>query len=100
MLTLRKIVLNATGQDVFRCQNCALCENGFLNHKEAQPDLTPYSLLQMVVWNDEEVLTSRSVWSDQLLPAFRLACNRGLNIESIILALRQEAITRGLNGSE
>jgi heterodisulfide reductase subunit C len=99
MPTLRKIVLNATGQDVFRCQNCALCENGLFKHNEEQPDLLPYSLLQMVVYNDEEVLSSRSVWSDQFLPIFRTACHRGLNIETIILALREEARKRGLNGN-
>lgn len=100
MPTLRKIILNSTGQDVFRCQNCAVCENGLFSNSEDKPDLLPYSLLQMVIWNDEEVLSSRTIWTDRFLPVFRTACHRGLNIESIVLALRAEARKRGLNGND
>jgi heterodisulfide reductase subunit C len=46
--------------------------------------------------NDEEVLTSRTVWSDEVLQKAKEACARELNLEKILLVLREEAIKRGL----
>jgi hypothetical protein len=54
------------------------------------------SLMQLVLFDDEEVLTCRSVWSDEVLQAATYACERGLNIPMILLALREEALRRGL----
>jgi hypothetical protein len=48
--------------------------------------------------NDEEVLTSRTVWSDAVLKAAKDACARELDLEKILLVLREEAHRRGLTG--
>jgi heterodisulfide reductase subunit C len=46
--------------------------------------------------NDEEVLTSRTLWSDEVLHSAREACARELDLEKILLVLRDEAIRRGM----
>ncbi len=54
------------------------------------------SLVQLIIMNDDEVLTCRTVWSDEVLKAAREACARELDLEKILLALREEAVQRGL----
>lgn len=50
--------------------------------------------MQMVLFNDEEVLTTRTLWSDQVLVISRRACFNGLDLSKVILALREEARAR------
>ncbi len=92
MQTLRNIVKNATGQDVRLCQACLDCETSCPEGL----DIPLGSLVQMVTFNDEEVLTSRTLWSDCVLENARFACKRGLNIQVLMLALREEAKRRGI----
>ena len=90
--SLRTIILGTTGQDVRRCEHCAFCA------ETAGPDqdLSLESVVQLVLLNDEDVLTCRTVWSDRALASARHACARGLNMEEVLLALRGEARRRGL----
>jgi len=53
-------------------------------------------LLQMVIMNDDEVLTSRTVWSDHVFESARHACANGLDMQAVLQALRDEARRRGL----
>ena len=46
--------------------------------------------------NDEEVLTSRTLWSDEALKRARLMCVSTMDVAAIMLALRDEARRRGL----
>jgi hypothetical protein len=48
----------------------------------------------MVMYDDEEVLTCRTLWSDQVLEEAAYACKRGLKLDTILLALRAEAKQR------
>jgi heterodisulfide reductase subunit C len=91
-MSLRKLILNKTGQDVNRCRGCQLC-SGEYSHEQ---DIPLDSLIQLVIMNDEEVLTSRTLWSDEVLGCAHNACVRELDLEKILLVLRQEAIRRGL----
>jgi len=90
--SLRHTVKTATGQDVTRCRECQLCD--------LQPaddmDVPLTTVIQMVMFDDEEVLTCRTVWSERVLAEARRACKRGLNLPAILLALREEARQRGL----
>ncbi len=90
--TLRSMVLAETGQDVRRCARCAYCAQA------ARPadDLTLEMVLQLVLMDDEEVLTSRTVWSELALEAARHNCVSTLDVPAILLALRAEAARRGL----
>ena len=94
---LRVVVLEKTGQDARRCSHCAFCETAM--DEALDMDITQETLLQLVILNDEEVLTSRTLWSERALEAARQACANSLNMEAVILALRDEARARGVYGA-
>ena len=90
--SLRAVVLTTAGQDLRKCSHCSTC-SGRLT---PDMDLTIEGLVQLVLLNDEEALTSRTLWSDQVLEAADHACASGLNLPQMMLALRAEAARRGL----
>lgn len=92
MPSLKRIVKDATGQDISRCQACLDCEVSCSD----ELDIPVGSMIQMVMFNDEEVLTAKTLWSDCVLQKARLACSRGINISAVMEALREEAKNRGL----
>ncbi len=89
-LSLRRIVKEATGQDVNMCHACFDCEVSLSD----EMDIPLGSLIQLVLQNDEESLQSRTLWSDPVLEAARGACQRGLDLHTIMLALRGESRRR------
>jgi heterodisulfide reductase subunit C len=90
--SLRQVVLNTTGQDLRHCQGCLLCDTS----KVQDIDIPLGSLVQLVLMNDEEALSSRTLWSEPVLELARSACTRKFNLEQVILALRDEALRRGV----
>lgn len=92
MPTLKWIVKEATGQDISRCQACLDCEVSC----PEDVDIPIGSLIQMVMFDDDEVLTCRTLWSDCVLNKARLACSRSIDIQAVMIALRAEAQQRGL----
>lgn len=90
--SLRKTIKAATGQDVSTCRGCQECN---LPHEKEQ-DIPLGSLIQLVLMDDDEVLTCRTLWSDKVLNASGKACKRGLQLRAILLALRNEAQERGM----
>ncbi|MBL8057762.1 MAG: hypothetical protein JNK29_13755 [Anaerolineales bacterium] len=91
--SLRQVVLAAAGQDVRQCRGCALCD---MRLDQAQ-DVSVPALVQLVLFNDEEVLTSRTLWSEAVLAEARQLCTKNLRLDLILLALRDEARRRGLD---
>jgi heterodisulfide reductase subunit C len=91
-MSLRKLILQKTGQDVSRCRGCQLCSSESCPDQDIPLD----SFIQLIIMNDEEILTSRTLWSDEVLQIAHNACARELDLEKIMLILREEAITRGL----
>lgn len=91
--TLRGIVFAATGYDVRRCGRCSYCVKQVRSGEE---DLSLETLLQLVLQNDEEVLTSKTLWSDSVLTRARSMCLSTMDMPAIMLALREEARKRGL----
>jgi heterodisulfide reductase subunit C len=91
-MSLRRLILEKTGQDVQRCRGCQLCNEYYSQDQDIPLD----SLVQLIIMNDEEVLTSRTVWSDEVLQAAKEACARELDLEKILLVLREEAVKRGV----
>jgi hypothetical protein len=94
--TLRGIVIAATGHDVRRCGRCSYC----VKHAQLDHDVSLEALLQMVTQNDDEVLTSRTLWSDDVLKQARRMCISTMDVPAIILALRSEARQRGRMADE
>ncbi len=93
--SLHQIVKNSTGQDVYRCRQCQLCD---LEPQEDM-DIPLTTVIQMIMFDDEEVLTTRTVWSERVLGESTYACRRGLNLQTILLALRSEAKQRGIEST-
>ena len=96
-MSLRKIVRETSGQDVRECRNCATCS------RQVPPDLLDISLegmMQMILFDDDEILSSRTVWSDEALSATAHACKRGISLPAVIMALRAEAQRRGITMSD
>ncbi len=92
MPSLKRIVKAASGQDVSRCQACLDCEVACPDDM----DIPIGSMIHMIMFDDEEILTSRTLWSDCVLAKSRLACHRGIDISAVMQALRAEAQRRGL----
>jgi heterodisulfide reductase subunit C len=59
-------------------------------------DLTVERLIRMVLLDDEDVLESRTLWSGRVLGRAPCLCPRGLNLEAVLLALREEGWRRGV----
>jgi hypothetical protein len=90
--SLRAAILSATGQDVRRCRRCSLCA-GAVGPGE---DLSLEGLLLLAAMDDDEALTSRTLWSDAVLQDARQRCPGPLAVDAILLALRAEARRREL----
>jgi hypothetical protein len=91
--SLRKLLLESTGQDVSRCRGCGSCNS---RQNFTALDISLDSLIQLVIQDDEEVLTSRTLWSDEVYEAIYYSCQRGLDLRAIFDALRAEANFRNL----
>ena len=89
-LSLRRVVREATGQDVNTCHACFDCDVPLAN----EMDIPLGSLVQLVLQNDEEALQCRTLWSDAVLEASRGACKRGLDLYAVITVLREESKRR------
>jgi heterodisulfide reductase subunit C len=61
-----------------------------------EQDIPLGSLIQLALMDDEEALHSRTLWSDSVLEAARGACQRGLDLFTIMFTLREEAKRRGV----
>ena len=93
MPTLKRVIKDATSQDISRCQACLDCE---VSCPSDELDIPIGSMIQMVMFNDEDVLTPKTLWSDCVLTKARLACSRGINISAVMEVLREEARQRDL----
>lgn len=94
--SLRQIVREATGYDVRRCGRCSYC----VHFVTPEDDLSLENMLQLVMQDDEEVLTSKTLWSDAALKRARTMCVSTMDVQKIMLALRAEAKQRGLVNDE
>lgn len=89
-MSLRRVIKEATGQDINICQACFDCDIHFPDDL----DIPLGSLVQLALLNDDEALHSRTLWSDAVLEAARGACQRGLDLHAVMVALREESRRR------
>ena len=95
-ISLRQLVRDATGYDVRRCGRCSYC----VHFVTPEDDVSLEMMMQLVMQNDEEVLTSKTLWSDEALKRARQMCVSTMDVAAIMLALRAEARQRGLVNDE
>lgn len=89
-MSLRRVIMRTAGQDVNACHACFDCDLPLAD----EMDIPLGSLIQMTLQNDEEVLQSRTLWSEAVLQASRHACKRGIDLHAVMLALRAESRLR------
>ena len=90
--SLLTTVLNATGQDLRPCWVCSQCSTAL----EPDMDLSIENLMRMILLDDGEVLESRTLWSGRVFNCAPHLCPRGLDLEAVLLALREEGWRRGV----
>ncbi len=90
--TLCAIVLSTCGQDLRGCALCGRCSAAL----DEGMDVTVRQLMQMVLADDADVLESRTLWSRRVFRRAPRLCPFGLNMELVLLALREEAWRRGV----
>lgn len=89
---LRAVVLDSAGQDVTKCSSCSHCER----YLEPGMDLSFGQIIQAALRDDPAAMTSHTLWTcDDLLESHPL-CRSGIDLASVVLALRSEAEARGL----
>ncbi len=94
--SLRQIVRAATGYDVRRCGRCSYC----VHFVTPEDDLSLEMMMQLVMQDDEEVLTSKTLWSEVALRRAKAMCVSTMDVQKIMLVLREEAKQRGLVSDE
>lgn len=90
--SLLAVVYKATGQDLRRCWRCGQCSLGL----EPGMDLTIWRLIHGVLVNEASILESDTLWSGRVMSQAPQLCSQGLNLEPILLALREEGWRRGI----
>ena len=91
--TLRQIVRETTGYDVRRCGRCSFC----VHYVTPEDDLSLEMMMQLILEDDEEVLTSKTLWSEAALQRARHMCVSTMDVAAIMLALREESRRRSLS---
>ena len=91
-INLRQIVRDATGYDVRRCGHCSYC----VHFVTPEDDLSLEMMMELILQDDEDVLTSRTLWSEKALKRAKAMCISTMDVQKIMLALREEAQRRGL----
>ena len=89
-MSLRRVIKDATGQDINICHACFDCDVPLAE----EMDIPLGSLVQLALLDDEEALDSQTLWSDAVLEASHGACKRGLNLPAVMIALREEFLRR------
>jgi hypothetical protein len=93
-VSLRRIVRDSTGINLYECRLCADCD--LADVAVNLQDVSLSTLIQMVTMDDEQVLSTRTLWSDEVLEASTFACKRGLDLHAVMLILREESVRRGM----
>jgi hypothetical protein len=82
--------MEATGQDLRKCRGCLACD--LVTPRDT--DISFGSLVQLILMNDDDILSSRILWDDDIFQIARKACNKHLNLQLVLKSLREEKIRR------
>ena len=83
--SLRKIILDETGQDLRKCRGCLACDLA----APVDTDIGFGTMVQLVLFNDPDVLESKLVWNDKIIEDASRICNKNLNLRVVIEQLRK-----------
>ena len=83
--TLIKHILEETGQDLRKCRGCLACDL----YIPAELSDSFSRIIQLIIENDQELLSSPVIWDERLFVLSRSACNKQFNLQKVILSLRK-----------
>ena len=86
------IILSGTGEDVRQCGQCFACED----YREPGMDLTFGEIFRAAADDQSNALTNRTLWTCDKLLLNGIHCQNGLDLTTIVQALRDEAQLRGI----
>ncbi len=92
---LRQVILASTGQDVLQCTKCRSCDDLMADGM----DLTFGEVMRAAARDDARALKNDTLWACDELLERGPKCQSGLDIASVILALRREAELRGFTNN-
>lgn len=82
------------GENINRCWQCVKCTSGC--PLADQFDLAPHQVMRSLQFGDARVLESRAIWLCASCYTCATRCPRGIDITSVMNALRREARERGI----
>ncbi len=91
---LPQVLGEELGENVYRCYQCIKCTSGC--PLADQFDLTPNQVMRAAQLNHEKVLESRAIWLCASCHICATRCPQGIDVTSIMSALRREAAQRGI----
>ncbi|HJP23243.1 MAG TPA: heterodisulfide reductase-related iron-sulfur binding cluster [Alphaproteobacteria bacterium] len=91
---LSKTVLDAIGENVFRCYQCVKCSSGCPLAERF--DLTPNQVMRSLQFGLSDVLESRAIWLCASCHTCATRCPQEIDVTGVMDTLRQEARRRGI----
>ncbi len=88
---LRQVILASTGQDVMQCTTCWSCDDLLIDGM----DISFGEIMRAAARDSSSALKNQSLWACDDLLEKNPKCQAGIDIPSVILALRREAQLRG-----
>lgn len=85
-----------SGQHVYACIQCGNCASGCPLHEEM--DILPTRAMRLAqLGQKEELINSKSIWLCASCFQCTVRCPRGIDIEAVMDALRQIAMSEGID---
>ncbi len=91
---LPEVLRDELGENVYRCYQCIKCTSGC--PLADQFDLTPNQVMRSAQLNQERVLESMAIWLCASCHVCATRCPQGIDVTSVMSALRREAGRRGV----
>jgi heterodisulfide reductase subunit B len=91
---LSKVVLDALGDNIFRCYQCVKCTSGCPVADEF--DLMPNQVMRGLQLGDPMVLDSKAIWLCASCQTCATRCPQGIDVTGVMDALRIEARRRNI----
>lgn len=95
-ISFKARVEELSGQNIYLCYQCGACSSGCPLSKEM--DLLPSKVMRLVQLGREDPLSSRTIWVCSTCFECEARCPRGIDIASVMEALREIMLRRKYSG--
>jgi len=91
----REILEEPGGEHLYRCMSCGTCSAG-CPVRESVPEFDPRALVRLVMLGAEEVFEGQLLWLCAGCATCEERCPQGVHLPSLITAIRNVGVRRGL----